>query len=261
MQTLRIVRRGRVCETATKYCSPVTIFNEMRREMSALDREHFIVLHLDGKNRLIARETISIGSLNQSIVHPREVFKAAILNNSAALVLIHNHPSGDPAPSYEDIEITNRLVKIGEIAGIKILDHIVFGDRTFCSFNCQGLLPTKKSDNGHREVERLPAKAGNSTSQADDIEKLTSLIIALNCYAMDSSSPLGSGPINEAVDIGNKVFALCGTYPQLYYGAMAWVEHIHKLGGKVEIVQAENSGQKIVLKGFSKKGAKPKQPR
>jgi DNA repair protein RadC len=259
MQTLKIVRCGRVCEPATKYCSPTNIFDMLRKEMDALDREHFVALHLDGQNRLIAKETISVGSLNQTVVHPREVFKAAIVNSSAALILIHNHPSGNPAPTYEDIEITNRLVEVGEVVGIKILDHIIFGERNYCSFACQGLLPNKKSDNGPRQVERLPAKAGNSTSQADDIEKLTLLVMTLMLYAKDSSSTLGRDSINDAVNIGTRAFALSGTHPELYCGAMAWVEHIRKIGGNVEIVQDKKGGQKIVLKGTRKKGAKAKQ--
>ena len=95
--------------------------------MRQLDREAFYVLHLDGKNRIISKELISLGSLNQSIVHPREVFKGALLNNSAAIIGVHNHPSGDPSPSREDKEITQRLLSCAEIIGVKLLDHIIIG--------------------------------------------------------------------------------------------------------------------------------------
>jgi DNA repair protein RadC len=83
---------------------------------------------------------VSVGSLNQSIVHPREVFKTACLSNAAALILIHQHPSGDSTPSSEDISITRRLKEAGEIMGIKVLDHIIVGDGEYCSFTERGLL-------------------------------------------------------------------------------------------------------------------------
>ena len=129
MQKLKVVRTGRVEEPEVRYNNPCQICDRFSREMMALDREHFIVLHLDGKNRIIARETVSVGSQNQSIVHPREVFKAAVLNGSASVIFIHNHPAGDPMPSGEDKSITTRLQAAGDILGIKILDHIIIGDR------------------------------------------------------------------------------------------------------------------------------------
>jgi DNA repair protein RadC len=103
-------------------------------------KEMFITLHLDGKNRIMAMDVVSIGSLNQSIVHPREVFKTALLSNAAALILIHQHPSGDPSASSEDLSITRRLKKAGEIMGIKVLDHIIVGKGEYLSFVERGLL-------------------------------------------------------------------------------------------------------------------------
>jgi len=103
-------------------------------------KEMFITLHLDGKNRIIVMDLVSIGSLNQSIVHPRKVFKTACLSNAAALILIHQHPTGDPSPSSEDIEITRRLKEAGEIMGIKVLDHIIIGQDEYLSFVERGLL-------------------------------------------------------------------------------------------------------------------------
>lgn len=123
-----------VRENTIRFISPQIAFDVCGYDMAQLDREHFVVLHLDGKNSIIAKETVSIGSLNQAIVHPREVFKAAVHNGSAALILIHNHPSGDPTPSPEDRGITQRLRAAGEIIGIKVLDHIVIGDRSYHSF-------------------------------------------------------------------------------------------------------------------------------
>lgn len=106
------------------------------------DREYFVCLLLDGKNRISGIYTVSQGSLNQSIVHPRETFKAAILANSAAIILAHNHPSGDLAPSREDREITRRLKEAGELLGIRVLDHVIIDTETgkSNSFVNQGLM-------------------------------------------------------------------------------------------------------------------------
>jgi DNA repair protein RadC len=109
-------------------------------EMRYLDKEYFKVVMLNVKNRVISVENISIGSLNSSIVHPREVFKPAIKRSSAAVILVHNHPSGDTTPSREDIEITRRLVEAGKILGIEVLDHIIFGNSDYLSFKEKGLL-------------------------------------------------------------------------------------------------------------------------
>lgn len=122
----------------TRFTSPQQIFEifyDLRMEI----KEHFIALHLDGKNRIICLDRISVGSLNQSIVHPREVFKSAVYSSAAAIILVHNHPSLDPAPSREDIEITRRLKECGELLGIKVLDHIIVGD-SFVSFAERGML-------------------------------------------------------------------------------------------------------------------------
>jgi DNA repair protein RadC len=109
-------------------------------EMRHLDREHFWALLLNTKNRVIAREVISIGTLNSSTVHPRELFKAAIRRSAAAVILVHNHPSGDPTPSQQDIEVTKRMVEAGNIVGISVLDHLVIGDNRFVSLKAKGLM-------------------------------------------------------------------------------------------------------------------------
>jgi DNA repair protein RadC len=97
-------------------------------------------MHMDGKNRISCIDCVSIGSLNQSIVHPREVFKTALLSSAAAIILVHNHPTGDPSPSSEDIAITRRLREAGELMGIKVLDHVVVGREGVCSFVERGLM-------------------------------------------------------------------------------------------------------------------------
>ena len=107
---------------------------------SGHDREEFVIIGLDGKNRLLFLNSVSMGCLTSSIVHPREVFKAAILGNAVSLILCHNHPSGDPTPSQEDISTTTRLVAAGEMLGIKILDHVIIGDDRYLSFADKGLL-------------------------------------------------------------------------------------------------------------------------
>lgn len=92
------------------------------------DREHFVVILLNSKNRIIGINTVSVGSLSSSLVHPREVFKPAILSNAAAILVAHNHPSGDPTPSQEDVVITRRLREAAELLDIRLLDHIVLGE-------------------------------------------------------------------------------------------------------------------------------------
>jgi DNA repair protein RadC len=108
--------------------------------LTGLDREHFVVLALDARNRPIGCHTVSVGSLSASIVHPREVFKFAILANAAAVILAHNHPSGDTTPSHEDVELTRRLREAGELLGIAVLDHVVVTDGDHTSFRERGLM-------------------------------------------------------------------------------------------------------------------------
>jgi DNA repair protein RadC len=110
--------------------SPQEAAAALREDMRLLDREEFHVLLLNTKNGLIKKCPISRGSLNASIVEPREVFKDAIAASAASMILVHNHPSGDPTPSAEDITVTKRLVKAGELLNISVLDHIILGHRT-----------------------------------------------------------------------------------------------------------------------------------
>ena len=108
------------------------VFAHFRARMGALRKEIFCVVLLDAKHRKLRDVKISEGSLTSSIVHPREVFEPAVRESAAAIVLVHNHPSGDPAPSAEDVEITRRLREVGEILGIRVLDHVIVGaDRHF----------------------------------------------------------------------------------------------------------------------------------
>jgi DNA repair protein RadC len=135
-----LVREGSVQIDRPQLRGSETAANLLRTVLADVDREHFVVLLLDRKNRLIGVNTVSIGSLTASVVHPREVFKPAILANAAAIICGHNHPSGDPQPSQEDRLITRRLVLAGEAVGIRILDHIIIGEQGHFSFADEGLL-------------------------------------------------------------------------------------------------------------------------
>ncbi|MCH7549138.1 MAG: hypothetical protein IH969_06340 [Candidatus Krumholzibacteriota bacterium] len=98
--------------------------------MKDFDREHFYAILLNTKNVVLSVELVSIGSLNASIVHPREILKPAIANSADSIILVHNHPTGDPDPSREDIEFTKRFAKCGELIGIELLDHVIIGNAT-----------------------------------------------------------------------------------------------------------------------------------
>ena len=136
---ISVVREGRA-----RYSEPLRlsadVFGFLQRKAARWDREHFLMLPLDGRNRVLGFEIVSVGTLTASLVHPREVFKTAILANAAAIIVAHNHPSGDPTPSAEDRAITQRLKDAGELLGIRLLDHVVLGERGYWSFADQGEL-------------------------------------------------------------------------------------------------------------------------
>ena len=118
--------------------SPQDSYELFKEYLGEVDREHFVVMCLDTKNQPTNISTVHIGSLNASIVHPREVMKTAILSNAASIICCHPHPSGDPAPSPEDIEVTERLAEAGKLIGIELLDHIIIGDDRFISLKEKG---------------------------------------------------------------------------------------------------------------------------
>src|SRR5262245_21591825 len=118
-----------------------SVYAAFRERFLRADREEFVVLLLDAKSKLLGFHVVSVGSLTSSLVHPREVYKIAILGNAAAIILLHNHPSGDPTPSAEDLHITQRLCQIGEVLGIRVLDHVVIGDGRYVSFVDDGYFP------------------------------------------------------------------------------------------------------------------------
>jgi DNA repair protein RadC len=124
----------------SKTCTCSENVFELFRDLTKESKEVFVALHLDTKNRIICYDPVSVGSLSASIVHPREVYKSALLSSAAAILFIHNHPSGDTTPSKEDIEMTKRLKQAGELLGIRVLDHLIFGEEGYYSFANKGLL-------------------------------------------------------------------------------------------------------------------------
>lgn len=139
---IQMVRERTLLYNGNRITAPEQCTEAFRTLIGLPDREFFVAMHLDGKNRINSVSVISQGSLNQSIVHPREVFKCALLSNAAAIIVVHNHPSGDVTPSQEDIAITKRLKEAGDIMGIRILDHIIVNtdNGDFCSFVERGLI-------------------------------------------------------------------------------------------------------------------------
>jgi DNA repair protein RadC len=131
--------RERGIPTAQPQCrDSASVARLLQTVLAGVDREHCLVLLLDVKHRLIGLNTVAIGSLTAAVVHPREVFKPAILANAASVIVAHNHPSGDPTPSQEDKLLTRKLVLAGEALSIKVLDHLVLGEGGYYSFADHG---------------------------------------------------------------------------------------------------------------------------
>jgi DNA repair protein RadC len=125
---------------ATHVLTPEDVYQLIKEFLQGTDREHFIALFLDGNSAIIGMNTVSIGTLSESLVHAREVFKGAILASAAGIIVAHNHPTGIPMASEADINVTRKLVDAGRIIGIPVEDHIVIGEETFFSFRQHGLL-------------------------------------------------------------------------------------------------------------------------
>ncbi|WP_236624592.1 RadC family protein [Rhodopirellula sp. SWK7] len=129
IQRLQVVREGSFKRRPRITCTQTARkFAEAFFAQRGADRECFVVAHLDTKHRPLSIEVCTVGTLDASLVHPREVFKAAIVAGASAVLLMHNHPSGDPTPSREDKAVTDRLEEVGKLIGITVLDHIVVGD-------------------------------------------------------------------------------------------------------------------------------------
>jgi len=120
--------------------SPQAVTNYLREKLGREKKEYFVILLLDSRNNLIKDTIVSIGTLNANLVHPREVFKEAVDNRAASIIIAHNHPSGDPEPSEDDLEITKRLVESGKILGVEVVDHIIITKTGFISFKEKNLI-------------------------------------------------------------------------------------------------------------------------
>ena len=139
--TIQKIKERSILYPERRLSSPSGAAALFREFLETCDREKFIVAYLTTKNEPIAIETISIGTLSASLVHPREVFKGAVLSNASSIALAHNHPSGHTNPSQEDVDLTNRLVEAGKIMGISIIDHIIIGSSdNYYSFKENALL-------------------------------------------------------------------------------------------------------------------------
>ena len=126
-----LVKDSNVSSNKKRISSPVDVVNMFETYLKGADREHFCVAMLDRKGNLLGLNTISIGSISSSIVHPREVFKPAIIIGASSIILCHNHPSGDTIPSNEDITVTRKLIEGGKLLNIEILDHVIIGDNYY----------------------------------------------------------------------------------------------------------------------------------
>ncbi len=127
-------------DTRPRFVNSLQIFRFVEPQLRGIQQEVFEVLVLDARNRLLRRERISLGTLTGSLVHPREVFRVALKVGACAIVLVHNHPSGDPSPSPEDLQVTDRLKRAGELIGVRVLDHVIVGDGRYVSLADRGHL-------------------------------------------------------------------------------------------------------------------------
>ena len=131
--SIKMVKESSFLYQTRQILSPNDAYEMIKEQLEGLDREQFIIACLNTKNEPTNISVVSVGTLNKAIVHPRELFKTAILSNAASIMAFHNHPSGDTEPSQQDIQLTNRLYEAGELLGIKLLDHLIIGDGTFTS--------------------------------------------------------------------------------------------------------------------------------
>lgn len=138
--SIKMVREGSMLYGIRKITSPADALELGKKFLEDSDREQLLLCCLDTKNQPLALNVVSVGSLNASLIHPREVFKVSILSNANSMIIFHNHPSGDPTPSNEDINITNRLRECGKIMGIELIDHIIIGNDSFCSLKEKGII-------------------------------------------------------------------------------------------------------------------------
>ena len=138
--SIKMVKESSFLYQTRQILSPKDAYEMIKEQLEGVDREQFIIACLNTKNEPTNITLVSVGSLNKAIVHPREVFKTAILSNAASIMAFHNHPSGETTPSQQDIQLTKRLYEAGELLGIKLLDHLIIGDGSFTSLKEKGYL-------------------------------------------------------------------------------------------------------------------------
>ena len=138
--SIKMIKESSFLYQTRTISSPKDGYEMIKEQLEGLDREQFIIACLNTKNEPTNITVVSVGSLNKAIVHPREVFKTAILSNASSIMAFHNHPSGETTPSQQDIQLTSRLYEAGELLGIKLLDHLIIGDGTFTSLKEKGYL-------------------------------------------------------------------------------------------------------------------------
>ena len=138
--SIKMVKESSFLYQTRQILSPNDAYEMIKEQLEGLDREQFIIACLNTKNEPTNITVVSVGTLNKAIIHPREVFKTAILSNAASIMAFHNHPSGETTPSQQDIQLTNRLYEAGELLGIKLLDHLIIGDGSFTSLKEKGYL-------------------------------------------------------------------------------------------------------------------------
>ncbi|WP_336765636.1 JAB domain-containing protein [Paenibacillus sp. USHLN196] len=138
--SIKLVKESSVLYQKRTIRSPQDAYELMKDFLEDKDREHFIVVSLDTKNQPTNINVSSIGTLNSALVHPREIFKAAIAANACSIMCFHNHPSGEVTQSQQDVEVTKRLVEAGKILGIEVLDHIIVGEGNYTSLKEKGYI-------------------------------------------------------------------------------------------------------------------------
>jgi DNA repair protein RadC len=183
-----------------------SVFDMMYEEASKQDRECFWVIPLTGKNHIIGINLVSMGCLTSSIIHPREVFKSAILANAANIILVHNHPSGDPTPSHDDKEVTKRLKDAGDILGIKVLDHIIVGGKRYSSLeDGDWTLENKTPARKERKHEAMAENVKDGIQLIDGMtkEKAKQYIKALNEINKELFQMMAIGEVINALQEPN----------------------------------------------------------
>lgn len=136
-----VVKDGGVSRGSRKVSCAASAATLLQNYLRGADRETLVAVLLDSKNGVIGIHTVSVGDVGSSIAHPREIFKAAVIAGAVSIILGHNHPSGDPTPSREDVAVTKRIKEAGDILGIELCDHIIIGDETYCSLKQKGQMP------------------------------------------------------------------------------------------------------------------------